>query len=153
MNGSMRNVHRRRIVITIAALAASDVLGCSVRVGCGAQSEKLTGDYAALQGTWIVTHDEEAQVVKSERYGRHLIFEGHEFYFNGESVKQRVVLDEKATPKRIDLTIQQYSFKGIYKLEDDVLTLVTAPNSEPRPTRFESTQEAGTVLTIAQKRR
>src|SRR5262245_46867281 len=119
----------------------------------GVPTEHLSGDYVALQGTWIVTHNELAQHVLPETHGRQFIFEGNQFHLDGDSGAERFTLDETTTPKRIDFVDDSSVIKGIYKLQEGVLTLCTAPPGVDRPTRFETARDSKVVLTIVKRSR
>jgi uncharacterized protein (TIGR03067 family) len=62
-------------------------------------------------------------------------------------------LDTSQTPMEIDALdtvgpFQGMSVKGIFKLEKDVLTVCFAAPDQPRPTKFTTTDGAGTMMHV-----
>ena len=101
-------------------------------------NEAKLGDYAALQGAWDMAQ------------GRKLVFDGERVRRDGDRGAAPFALDESTEPKRIDLGDGATRVKGIYTLEGDDLMLCLAAPGADRPASFEG---AGTILTVARRRR
>lgn len=145
-----RNTMRRTISILLAVVVS---LGLFTRAWSQdvIPIDNLAGDYVAIQGTWIVTHNEIAKIVLPEMHGRHFIFRDNQFHLDGDTRTETFVLDEKSDPKRIDFISGSSVIKGIYKLQKNVLTLCTAPPGTARPSRFGSSRDSRVILTIVKR--
>ncbi|MDX2036941.1 MAG: TIGR03067 domain-containing protein [Isosphaeraceae bacterium] len=107
--------------------------------------EKPTGDLAKLQGAWTGLGGPSRNVPFTLTVdGTKLVFE---FEIQGEvrKVEGRIRLDEKAEPRTLDF----HGFtspngdaipenQGIYRLEDDRLTVCSGGPGNPRPTEFKA---------------
>lgn len=113
----------------------------------------LTGDYVALQGTWIVTHNELSKTVIAEMRGREFIFQDNQFRLDGGAGAETFVLDEQSRPKGIDFVSGSSVIKGIYMVQADALVLCTAPSGDERPTDFKTSRATRVILTELRRRR
>lgn len=139
---------------TRSALRAA--LSCSVLLFTAAAR---ADDLADLQGTWTGATGPEGQVAVS------LVFDGPAVTIifkaperDGITLKGKVALDEKATPKTIDWTeftrpdgSPAPKNLGIYKLEGDTFTVCNGGPDAPRPTEFAS-DPAGPARLVEFKR-
>ena len=110
-----------------------------------------------LDGKW--------QIIKALEGGRevmqgdaHLHIEGDHFKrVTSEHIyERRMILDWQSSPKTIDLHILNNPQKGkilegIFKLEEDTLSICHAMPGHPRPDVFTSSLENGNVLSISKK--
>jgi uncharacterized protein (TIGR03067 family) len=122
-------------------------------------------DEAALQGEWQAvevrvggkTSSEEDEDVRSTR----IAFSGREMVnlsISGEQ-KRTFKLETEFTPKHIDITFRGGRDKGktvfgIYKLEDDRLTICFAPGDKEsikRPLDFQSGKDDGQVILVLKR--
>lgn len=116
---------------------------------------KLSGDLAALQGTWTTgegifhAQGKETMTIRGENVV---------VVANGPRgvelrLQARIKLDEAASPKAIDLldvrvgSRKQPNGVGIYELNGDVLTMHKSGRGRARSTVFESGQEGGLATT------
>lgn len=116
---------------------------------------KVTGDLKKMQGTWILkAGDNDLPWV-----------------FDGETMKAKladqeyvtkVTVNEKASPHpAIDIEIVEgpeeskgKSVKGIYKLEDDALTLCVAlPDIDSRPNEFKGLQNETMLFSLKREKK
>lgn len=85
--------------------------------------------------------------------GTYDAFRGSERLFDGYG--NGYATDPKADPPTIDLelpwTAVGDTVRGIYRVDGDTLTMCLAVGNYPRPTRFASTEEAGTALWVLQR--
>ena len=101
-----------RLTLPLVALLAAATSAATLSPNA-TPIEQLTGDYVALQGTWIVTYNEIAKMVTPDMHGRQFIFEGKQFHLDGDSGTERFTIDETSTPKRIDFIDDSSAIKGI----------------------------------------
>ena len=138
------------VVMISAVLLAS----CNGRPGAaerppGGARTQLTGDYLRLQGAWEVVYNELKRKPTPELHGSLFIFRQDRFRLGDDPPgDERYVLDETWNPKWIDFDDgRPPRILGIYALEGDRLTICTGGPGEARPTAFETSRSAGTVLT------
>lgn len=137
---------------TCLAIALIGVFAAATMwAGDSAPRENPDSDQRAIQGKWIVIHNELAQQVLKETHGNRFAFEGERFRINGELAGERFVLGPENEPKTIDFMNGPSVIKGIYKLEADRLTLCTAPPQTPRPGRFETDVASRVILTVLRR--
>jgi uncharacterized protein (TIGR03067 family) len=65
-------------------------------------------------------------------------------------------VDTKTTPPTIELIVTREgkpftTYRGIYKITDDTLTLALAPSREDRPTKFESPKGESILLWVCKR--
>jgi len=112
---------------------------------------RLGGDYARLEGTWVVTYNEAYGWPLPERNGALFVINGDRIKRSTDAGDQRFSLDESATPKRIDFyDEQQAAILGIYRLDGDELVICTNGGAgEVRPSRFRTAlfSVSNTILT------
>ncbi|HEV3163008.1 MAG TPA: DUF5004 domain-containing protein [Isosphaeraceae bacterium] len=114
-------------------------------------------DQEKLQGTWTMS--------KLERDGEDLLQQAGavEVVFKDDTYKNDFVaakfkLDPSKTPKAIDVTYTEgnavgQTFKGIYKLDGDTLTICRANDEKAdRPTEFTSPAGSGKMLFVLKKK-
>jgi uncharacterized protein (TIGR03067 family) len=74
----------------------------------------------------------------------------------GEPFVMSYVVDKSTTPHNIDFNIEsgpvpQGEALGIFKLEDDKMTLIYDPTAQNRPEKFESTEDNGCLMFVMKK--
>jgi uncharacterized protein (TIGR03067 family) len=146
----------------VAAIAILSVLlaSCSSERGGGEQPPapaggKLEGDYARIQGTWTVVYNELKGVPTPPLYGALHIYRADRFRLGDDPPGdgELFILDETSNPKRIDFDDGHTPrILGIYKLEDNRLTVCTGGPGEARPTEFKTSPVSGTILTRLERR-
>ena len=143
----------------LGLLFSASILFCLVTAGM-AQKEK--SDFEKLEGTWEITAFMEEGVIVPNELVEMKYAKNSRFTINGQSIsfispgatqKHSVlfVLDEKATPKTIDLAgSDKTGSKGIYLLSDDTLLICfSEPGSKERPTEFSAKKgEPNLLLTL-----
>jgi uncharacterized protein (TIGR03067 family) len=118
-------------------------------------------DLEKFQGTWkiasIVVDGREAEDTQIK--GAKIAFEGDEYTatLGEQTLKVRLKLDPAGTPKAVDMTYRDEStenrtFKGIYMLEGDTLTICrpTRPESQ-RPTEFAASPDSKQILLVLKR--
>ncbi|HJZ90533.1 MAG TPA: TIGR03067 domain-containing protein [Gemmataceae bacterium] len=137
----------RRIAVLFGALAlvAADA----------PKADPKGGDAKAIQGTWTVTSAEMRGEKRSDLVGSTYDLRDGTVTITIKGKDKPVVgtysLDSSADPKRFDLTPQSETrpMRGIYRLDEDRLTLCTADNPEQeRPTKFETHPDRKVVLLV-----
>jgi uncharacterized protein (TIGR03067 family) len=139
-------------------IVVMSVAQCAVVARAG--DEALTGEAAdeleRLQGTW--------QAVSMERGGRPSppqALEGHQWVIEGDRGTQmlrgsvgfvfKIALDPTKEPREIDLILsrnrEERRKRGIYRLEDGVLTICHIPSDGERPTEFTTEGHPEWILT------
>jgi len=103
-------------------------------------------DRAQLQGTWLALSNERGgrrDAPEASKGAAKLVIELDEaiFYQNRRSESWRFGLDSRADHHWIDLVQGGLVRQGIYKLQDDTLTLCLALPGEKRPTDFSAAPE------------
>jgi uncharacterized protein (TIGR03067 family) len=108
----------------------------------------MRGDYAKLQGCWIVFRCERDGAAMPERNGSVFIYEGTTFRLGTDAGRENYVLQEDTNPKSIDfLDERDPPLLGIYKFEGDTLVTCTADPGLKRPTTFSTAAGDGRILT------
>lgn len=115
-------------------------LGLALAVGSFVKSDeaKVAGDLKKMQGTWLLPAGEHTW---------EWVFDGETMRatFNDDDYVTRVTVNEKSVPHpSIDFEIVEgpedgkgKTAKGIYKLEDNALTICVAlPDTDTRPNEF-----------------
>ena len=114
---------------------------------------KPGGDYARLQGSWVVTSCEVNGVMVPEREGVVFHFEGNRHWITGDRGHEEFAVDAGALPKQIDYYDGMTpTIRGIYQIEGNELTECTADPGFPRPEGFASTFMSHTIVTKLRKR-
>jgi uncharacterized protein (TIGR03067 family) len=109
------------------------ILFCNMALCYSAQPD-VRGDYAKLQGRWIVFRCERDSAIMPERNGRVFIYEGTTVHLDTDKGRENYVLHEDTTPKSVDFVDgQNPPVLGIYKLEGDTLVTCTADPGLKRP--------------------
>lgn len=108
----------------------------------------LPGDYARLQGVWVVESSEAKGAAQPEMAGRVFVIERDRLRRGDERGGERFAVDEKATPKRIDFDDGHSPLvRGIYRLEGNELTICAGGPGEERPKAFTTSGESTAELT------
>jgi uncharacterized protein (TIGR03067 family) len=129
-----------------------------IAVGMVSAREKQTAQSDSLQGNWALTSVElNAQVLSMEKLkDARLTVKDTQYTLQlGDiGVEMTHVLHADQQPKAMDLTIaagpdKGKTFRAIYKLEDDTLTVCRSikPDVE-RPTKFATAPESGLMLVV-----
>ncbi len=108
------------------------------------------GDFARVQGAWVVTYNECKGIPLPQMAGHLFIFkqDRHRLGVDPVDATERFALDETTTPKRIDFDDDKSPMiRGIYILRDDELIICSNGPGENRPTEFRTSVFASTVLT------
>ncbi len=109
-----------------------------------------------LEGTWEIG----SGVREGEQHkipdGAQLRFEGNRFYGRADDGVWELVgtfsVDPSATPTEIDfIDNENEATSGIYKIEDDLLTICAAFLGGSRPDKFESPAESLTFLMVLRR--
>jgi RNA polymerase sigma factor (sigma-70 family) len=150
-------------VVTAAAIGVGMI---GLAAGALARAAEEPADLEAIRGTWAVASVEfqggespDADQVKKARW----VIDGKEISVElaGEARKSSFTLDPDADPKAIDLVPlggpeneKGKTFRGIYKIEGDELTLCLAgPADAARPGRFATEPGTGnTMFTLKRAR-
>ena len=139
------------IVLTLAAF--SGIFAAAARYAA-VNAGQAQDDKEKLQGTWEFVSSQfggkEAQGPEAEQ------MKMLKYVFKGDKLTAKTpgqfTLDASKKPKQIDLKIddgpenERGTWKGIYELKGDDLTLCMAPPNQDRPTAFESKEGELTVL-------
>jgi RNA polymerase sigma factor (sigma-70 family) len=145
------------LIVVLSLIALSGALGTAyhvaVRAGEG-EARNARGDKDKLQGTWEFVSGQmggkeaegaEAEQIKKQKF----IFKGDKLLARSEA---RYTLDPGKKPKEFDLQVdegpeqERGTWKGIYDLKGDELTLCVAPPNLDRPTEFVSRQGEQAML-------
>jgi uncharacterized protein (TIGR03067 family) len=106
------------------------------------------GDKESLQGTWtVVSAEQDGQQLAAAKLAllpSKLIVTGDRLTFQSatHAEKGKYELDEAETPPTIKVRTDRESLHGIYRLDEDLLKLCLAPQSQPQPGQF--TTQPGT---------
>jgi uncharacterized protein (TIGR03067 family) len=151
-----RNSIRAALVFTAIWLAtaasADDTVG-----------EAVKKEMAKFEGTWVLVYFKfgEADVKEEGLKDLGVIFKGDKMSYlakGKEGEKRTLKVDPSKKPAEIDLIREQEplkgkAFKGIYKFEDDKLTMCLADIGKDRPTEFESKKDTGNTLTVYKRQK
>ena len=134
-------------------------------VGCQAPADVLTQEVQKLSGTWQVASSQNEGKDQTERAkGYRYVVEGQLMKLqdrqgkpiprpDGKPDERSFLINVQTNPKTIDMTIQvrsnAYLSLGIYRLQENELTLCWAEPGLPRPTEFVSKQ--GVTLIVLQR--
>jgi RNA polymerase sigma factor (sigma-70 family) len=128
-----------------------------------AEDEAKKTDKDRIQGTWKVdsakVNGVELQGAEGDRVKGSTWTIGDEkitVTFNGEDRVSTYKLDPAAKPKTIDvLTEKEGTFKGIYKLEKDTLTICATlgRGATERPAEFDSKEGSSTMLLVLKRKK
>jgi RNA polymerase sigma factor (sigma-70 family) len=143
------------IVLTFAILSGAMVTAYLVAVRPGAvQAKDDKSDKDKLQGTWeFVSGQLHGKKVEGDEADE---IKKHKFVFKGDKLTAKAeatyTIDPSKKPKEIDLKIEEGpeaergTWKGIYDLKGDELTLYIALPNQDRPTKFETKEGEMTML-------
>jgi uncharacterized protein (TIGR03067 family) len=123
------------------AAALSFVAGVVLLVGGQADEAALKKEKARFKGSWKIAKFESPKGENEDIKGAEVVFDaegGLELRHNNETKKQTYKINPAAKPHEIDVTHDDKTMRGIYKLEKDTLKicLCADPNSDQRPTEF-----------------
>lgn len=128
----------------------STTLALALAVASAALAEPR-GDLAKFQGKWELTSSEKDG--KKQPIGVVRTVKGDEYFFtkDGKEVaKGKIKLDEKASPRAIDITRAGAGpMLGIYSFDGDTQKVCIAPPGKPRPKEF--TSKEGHILSVWKK--
>jgi uncharacterized protein (TIGR03067 family) len=127
-----------------------------------AKDDEKQKDMDKLQGKWqsaVSIVDGTQRWTSLKINGNVLVYESNRSKGNGGEasfVKFTCELDTSKTPKQIDLTWAEFANKGkiqfgIYKIEDDKLTLCTSQIGKERPKGFEVKEGSGQSLVVLER--
>ena len=125
-----------------------------------AKDAKKEKDLDKLQGEWtIVSMETKGKKSPYEDIKEYkLAVKGNQWTFkpgNGTESRATVKLDPSKDPKRLDLLFEfprrKILSRGIYKLEDDTLTLCRTMGAIPRPEQFKTTERVGFLIVWKKK--
>jgi uncharacterized protein (TIGR03067 family) len=141
--------------VAVIALAAVVLMAAG-----NPRSERAQADVTTLQGTWkIVSLEAEGATADADQLqAPRLMIKGNAFVFSTERSEQRgtLAIDGSKKPKTIDLTFADGPDKGktahgIYKIEDDTLTLCLGEVGAERPRKFVTKPKTGHVLEVLKR--
>jgi uncharacterized protein (TIGR03067 family) len=120
---------------------------------------RRASDTDRLQGTWVAMNGEsQGKALQPDELKRlTLAFEADRisiFQLNGEKEEGTFKLNPTREPKAIDVTRtdDKRVMRGIYRLEENRLTLCLGDPGEPRPGQFESDPKITTRLVVVMRR-
>ena len=122
------------------------------------ESPEVKKELANHQGVWKTvsfhrdgkdTPEEIARSITRTVDGDHVVWKRNGKSFSGSTI----VLDPTADPKTIDILAdggpaRDKRILGIYKLEDDRLTICTSDADRPRPTEFKAEKDSRQTLMV-----
>ena len=151
-----RSIHHalQASILSLAALLSSCASTISVNTDTELVpfSDKVSGDYKRIQGSWIVTSNEIRKQSLPQMSGAVFHFSGNQHWISGDKGREWFALRESSSPKSIDFYDKKTpTIRGIYKIEGERLTLCTAAPGQPRPTEFSTSPFTGTILTTTQR--
>ena|SRR5688572_8833076 len=130
-------------------------LSTSIQCGCQQPARPTMKDIDRIQGEWVL--------ISGERHGQPFASETIKdvtLTFDGDVLKTAkaggvteatFTLRPETNPKGIDLDMDGSLGLGIYKLEEDMLTILHGEIEEPRPKDFEEIK--GGTLTLLELRK
>jgi uncharacterized protein (TIGR03067 family) len=140
-------------VLTLALVSGALATARYVAVGAG-QIQNAKNDKDKLEGTWEFVSGQFGG--KEVEGGEAEEMKKHKFVFKGDKLTVKVecpyTIDATKKPKEFDLKVEdgpeqeRGTWKGIYELKGDVLTLCMALPHEARPTEFETKEGQLTML-------
>ncbi len=110
-----------------------------------------------FQGSWkmLSLEDKTKKWAKDELPVVKLVIKGEEMtthLVDGGTVKSTIKPNGKADPQELDTTANGRVFRGIYKIDGDLLTMCTTGIDSPRPKKFDVKETAGSGgLTVYQR--
>jgi uncharacterized protein (TIGR03067 family) len=137
------------------AITALLVLSTSIQCGCQQSDRPAMKDIDRIQGEWAL--------VGGERHGKTFAEETIKsvtLTFDGGVLKTAkadgiteatFTLHPETNPKGIDLDMDGNLGLGIYKLEEDTLTILHGEIEEPRPKDFEEIKGGTLTLLVLRK--
>jgi uncharacterized protein (TIGR03067 family) len=143
---------------TVAAVMLRTTLLLLIVSQAPIQSPEVKKELAKHQGVWTTvsfrrngkdTPDEIAHSITRTVDGDHVVWKRNGKSFSGSTI----VLDPTADPKTIDIfadggPARDIRVLGIYKLEDDRLTICTADPDQPRPKDFKAEKDSKRTLMV-----
>lgn len=135
------------------ALISCVVVAAFVR----ADDTAVKKDLVKLQGDWKVVKAINNGDAKSgdEIAGIGFVVKGDQMTYkehpNDDPTTFKITLDPSATPTSIDFTKGKETIPGIYKLGGKTLTLCFKPESNDRPTVFESKKKSDVRLMVLER--
>ena len=130
-------------------------LSTSIHCGCQQPARPTMKDIDRIQGVWLL--------ISGERHGEPFTNETIKdvtFTFDGDVLKTTkandvteatFVLHPDINPKGIDLNMDGTLGLGIYKLEEDTLTILHGEVEEPRPKDFDEAKRSSLTLLVLRK--
>jgi RNA polymerase sigma factor (sigma-70 family) len=141
------------VVLTLAILSGALATARYVAVGAGQAQDGKT-DKDKLEGNWEFVSGQFGG--KEVEGGEAEEMKKHKFVFKGDKLTVKVecayTIDTAKKPKEIDLKVEEGpelergTWKGIYELKGDELTLCMALPNDARPTEFETKEGEKTML-------
>jgi uncharacterized protein (TIGR03067 family) len=135
----------RLLAVTSTILLAGGV--------CVAQDGK--DDIKKLQGEWVVVSASALpNQAANQPVGEKVTVKDNEWTsppFSGDKrVKLTFKLDPSKTPKEIDFMLDMDTYRGIYKIDGDTLTMCRSYKNKARPKQFKDTDAYLLVLKRAE---
>jgi len=138
------------------------VVVCGLLVGADDAADKAKKEVAKLQGTWKATTLQYNGKDIAGKYPIQLVFKddlatvGSSKEVEKEYTKITFKPDPSTDPKAVDLVIaagvqKDAVLEGIYKINDDELTICAKVFGQERPTEFASKEGSSTVLIVLKK--
>jgi uncharacterized protein (TIGR03067 family) len=139
----------------VAVLLMLLVVSTNVQCNLSEHEATVMNDFQKIQGTWALISGERhgekftADVTKDVK----LTFAGEALRTHkGEDViEARFALHPEMNPKGIDLNMDGSTGFGIYKLEDDKLTILHGEVEQPRPADFDAVKRGDLTMLVLEK--
>jgi uncharacterized protein (TIGR03067 family) len=133
------------------------LLVVSTNVQCNRSKHEATAmnDFQRIQGTWAL--------ISGERHGEKFteeVTKNVKLAFAGEALRTHkgddvteatFTLHPETNPKGIDLNMEGSTGLGIYKLEDDRLTILHGEVDQPRPADFKAVKRGDLTMLVLEK--